>query len=79
MPTSAWERLFECLSGKDFETLETRFTGVWAPYYTLHKILQGLLDAYVKTGNRKAYGMVEALAGMWKAGCRSFLRNVSRG
>ncbi len=48
---------------KDFETLETRFTGVWAPYYTLHKILQGLLDAYVKTGNRKAYGMVEALAG----------------
>ena len=48
---------------KDFETLETRFTGVWAPYYTLHKILQGLLDAYTKTGNRKAYGMVEALAG----------------
>ena len=48
---------------KDFEVLEARFTGVWAPYYTLHKIMQGLLDTYVKTGNRKAYGMVEALAG----------------
>ena len=47
---------------KDLEILETRFTGVWAPYYTLHKIMQGLLDAYVRTGNRKAYGMVEALA-----------------
>lgn len=26
----------------------------WAPYYTLHKILQGLLDAYTFTGNREA-------------------------
>jgi uncharacterized protein len=28
----------------DFDTLETRFGGVWAPYYTYHKIMQGLLD-----------------------------------
>ena len=26
----------------------------WAPYYTLHKILQGLVDAYVYTGNATA-------------------------
>ena len=26
----------------------------WAPYYTLHKILQGLVDAYVYTGNETA-------------------------
>ena len=26
----------------------------WAPYYTLHKILQGLLDAYRLTGNAQA-------------------------
>lgn len=27
---------------------------VWAPYYTLHKILAGLLDAYVHCGNTQA-------------------------
>ena len=31
----------------DIEVLETRFTGVWAPYYTLHKIMQGLLAGKV--------------------------------
>ncbi|WDF55848.1 beta-L-arabinofuranosidase domain-containing protein [Mucilaginibacter sp. KACC 22063] len=29
-------------------------TQVWAPYYTLHKILAGLLDVYELSGNRKA-------------------------
>ena len=28
--------------------------GIWAPYYTLHKILAGLLDAYNVTGNKQA-------------------------
>jgi DUF1680 family protein len=27
---------------------------VWAPYYTLHKILAGLIDVYEVTGNKKA-------------------------
>jgi len=27
---------------------------VWAPYYTLHKILAGLIDIYQVTGNKKA-------------------------
>ena len=35
---------------------ETQGTG-WAPYYTLHKLLQGLLDAYTFTGNDKALQM----------------------
>ena len=47
---------------KDFEVLETRYSGVWAPYYTYHKIMQGLLDAYVRTGNKKAYDMVIQMA-----------------
>lgn len=46
----------------DFDILETRFGGVWAPYYTWHKIMQGLLDVYVQTGNKKAYAMVQAMA-----------------
>ena len=47
---------------KDFETLETRFGGVWAPYYTYQKIMQGLLDAYVRTGNKKAYDITVNMA-----------------
>lgn len=43
---------------KDFTTLETKISGVWAPYYTYHKIMQGLLDVYTLTGNKKAYTMV---------------------
>ncbi|MHB8094369.1 MAG: beta-L-arabinofuranosidase domain-containing protein [Candidatus Aminicenantales bacterium] len=34
---------------------------IWAPYYTLHKILAGLLDCYEVGGNRKA---LEIAAGM---------------
>ena len=35
--------------------LEKKYGGVWAPYYTFHKIMQGLLDVYTVTGNPKAY------------------------
>ena len=47
---------------KDFDTLETRFGDVWAPYYTYQKIMQGLLDVYVRCRNRKAYEMVAGMA-----------------
>lgn len=47
---------------RDFDTLEVRFGGVWAPYYTYHKIMQGLLDVYECTGNRLAYEMVVKMA-----------------
>jgi len=41
---------------------------VWAPFYTLHKILAGLLDMYVHCGNEQALGVAEGLAnwiGRW--------------
>ena len=47
---------------KDFTELETKFGGVWAPYYTFHKIMQGLLDVYTLTGNKKAYQLVVNMA-----------------
>ena len=46
----------------DFDTLETQFGGVWAPYYTYHKVMQGLLDAHLRTGNGKALRMVSGMA-----------------
>ena len=47
---------------RDFDTLEKNYDGVWAPYYTYHKIMQGLLDVYLRTGNKKAYEMIVNMA-----------------
>lgn len=47
------ENLFEKLAqGKD----------VWAPFYTCHKIMAGLLDMYVHTGNTEALQVAEGMA-----------------
>ena len=35
--------------------------GIWAPYYTLHKIMAGLIDAHILTGNAQA---LEILTGI---------------
>lgn len=37
---------------------------VWAPYYTLHKILAGLMDIYEVSGNEKALEIVKGM-GSW--------------
>lgn len=37
---------------------------IWAPYYTLHKILDGLVNAYKYTGNAQALELAEGV-GRW--------------
>ena len=37
---------------------------VWAPYYTLHKILAGLMDVYEVSGNKKALNLAKGM-GDW--------------
>jgi DUF1680 family protein len=39
---------------------------VWAPWYTLHKIMAGLLDMYVHCGNRQALDVVKGMAAWTK-------------
>ena len=46
----------------DFDILETSVEGVWAPYYTYHKIMQGLMDVFINTDNKKAYDMLLGMA-----------------
>lgn len=41
-------------------------TQAWVPWYTMHKILAGLVDAYVLTGNEKALDSANLL-GTWIA------------
>jgi len=38
--------------------------GIWAPYYTLHKIMAGLIDAHVHAGNREALDVLTGI-GDW--------------
>src|ERR1051326_8023169 len=40
---------------------------VWAPFYTIHKIMAGLLDMHTHTGNAQALEMVQKMAG-WTSG-----------
>ena len=42
---------------------------VWAPYYTLHKIMTGLLDMHVHTGNQQALDVVTGMADWCKGRC----------
>jgi hypothetical protein len=36
---------------------------VWAPFYTWHKLMAGMLDSYTLMGDRTALGVVEGMAG----------------
>ncbi|MFJ9562077.1 beta-L-arabinofuranosidase domain-containing protein [Streptomyces fuscichromogenes] len=49
--------LLESMTGSDY-------TKVWAPYYTAHKILRGLLDAYGATGDQRALDLASGM-GDW--------------
>jgi DUF1680 family protein len=48
-----------------FIDLESRtspdYTKVWAPYYTAHKILRGLLDAHTATGDDRALDLASGM------------------
>jgi DUF1680 family protein len=53
-------------SEEQFDLLEvyTRYPQIWAPYYTLHKIMAGLLDCYQLIGIDQALEIVSKL-GNW--------------
>src|SRR3954452_585862 len=44
-----------------FERLDAR-RPVWAPFYTIHKIMAGMLDQYQLTGNKQALEVVQGMA-----------------
>ncbi|PUZ59952.1 hypothetical protein GQ55_4G084200 [Panicum hallii var. hallii] len=50
---------------------------VWAPYYTVHKIMQGLLDQHVVAGDGRALGMVAAMADYFAGRVRNVIRRYS--
>lgn len=69
-PTTWGEGFVSAYSPDQFALLEqytpygSPDSGIWAPYYTLHKLIAGLLDAYTYTGNEEALEAATAL-GKW--------------
>lgn len=53
-------------SEEQFDLLEeyTTYPTIWAPYYTLHKIMAGLRDCYIQGKNSKAFEMLKDI-GLW--------------
>ncbi len=50
---------------KQFDILEGKTTGkTWVPWYNMHKMLTGLVDAYKYTGNKQALEVAKKL-GDW--------------
>jgi hypothetical protein len=52
-------------------------TPVWAPYYTIHKILAGLVDQYKLAGNSQALKMATGMADYFYGRVRNVIRKYS--
>ncbi|XP_010492033.1 PREDICTED: uncharacterized protein LOC104769505 [Camelina sativa] len=52
-------------------------TPVWAPYYTIHKILAGLVDQYKLAGNSQALKMATGMADYFYVRVRNVIRTYS--
>lgn len=65
-PEEWGEGFISAYSPDQFALLEvyTPYATIWAPYYTLHKIISGFIDAYTYTGNQEALDAAKAL-GKW--------------
>ncbi|MDT8402755.1 MAG: glycoside hydrolase family 127 protein [Bacteroidales bacterium] len=57
----------EEVAGGDIRSAGFDLNGYWAPFYIMHKILAGLNDAYLLTGNEKALEVAQNFAG-WISG-----------
>ncbi|MCH5210063.1 MAG: glycoside hydrolase family 127 protein [Oscillospiraceae bacterium] len=66
--TNAWSRGSVVSGEGQFDNVENNKTNIttqaWVPWYTMHKILAGLVDTYKLTGNEKALEMADML-GTW--------------
>lgn len=65
-PSSWGEGFLSAYSPDQFALLEqyTPYATIWAPYYTLHKILAGFIDCYNYAGNEEALEAAEGI-GSW--------------
>lgn len=65
-PSTWGEGFLSAYSPDQFALLEqlTPYATIWAPYYTLHKLLAGFLDCYTLAHNKTALACAEGI-GLW--------------
>ncbi len=65
-PSTWGEGFISAYSPDQFALLEqyTPYATIWAPYYTMHKLLAGFLDSYVYAGNETGLQIATDL-GLW--------------
>ena len=65
-PETWGEGFISAYSPDQFALLEqyTPYATIWAPYYTMHKLLSGFLDSYVYAGNETGLQIAKDL-GLW--------------
>ncbi|MBE6710530.1 MAG: hypothetical protein E7579_05360, partial [Ruminococcaceae bacterium] len=73
-PSTWGEGFLSAYSPDQFALLEqfTPYARIWAPYYTLHKLLAGLIEAFERTGNETALDTACGI-GRWVIGRLSVL------
>lgn len=62
------KKCFEKVFSGDFNVTRFELGDGWVPWYSIHKIYAGLIDAYELTENKKALDVVEKLADWAKKG-----------
>lgn len=53
--------VFDALTNGDFSVERFSLNGVWVPWYSVHKLYQGLIDAYVQAGVGEALAVVTGM------------------
>jgi DUF1680 family protein len=56
------DSIFARVAREDIKTSGFDLNGGWSPWYTVHKLMAGLVDAYLYTGNQKAMTVVIGMA-----------------
>ena len=62
LPSQGYNKGFLSAYPESFFDRVDRHEKVWAPYYTLHKIMAGLLDVYEHCGNHQALDVLTGMA-----------------
>jgi DUF1680 family protein len=62
LPSKGFNKGFLSAYPEEFFDRVDKRVRVWAPYYTLHKIMAGLLDMYLYVDNRQALDVVTRMA-----------------
>ncbi|XP_062233916.1 uncharacterized protein LOC133931121 [Phragmites australis] len=57
--------------------LYDQLSEAWSPYYTIHKIMQGLLDQYTLAGNKKGLDMVVWMTDYFSNRVKNLIQNYT--